>query len=213
MLILPLVRNVYLLINFGDFVDGSNSSVADPYIQLLSTTDLNAAHSDFVNTRLSGKDTTSSQAALLPASEGQHSPDDTDSSSGNSIKDTVNKAKNGVESFFKKSIWIVVGAAVAGALILAAIAYCLFRSCRRRRSTLRTESAFVPTMGSYQPLRDSNVPAGASAAVPSGAPPQYGHIGSYSGQHQSGGYGYSNNYGYPSQAQYSEPNYNYGGRA
>ncbi len=46
------VRNVYLLINFGDFVDGSVNITADPYVQLLSTTAPAAAHADFVNVRL-----------------------------------------------------------------------------------------------------------------------------------------------------------------
>ncbi|KAI0045589.1 acid protease, partial [Auriscalpium vulgare] len=51
---MAFLRNVYLLVNFGDFVDGSTSR-ADPYVQLLSTTnDTAAAHSDFVNVRLNG---------------------------------------------------------------------------------------------------------------------------------------------------------------
>ncbi|TDL23419.1 hypothetical protein BD410DRAFT_160062 [Rickenella mellea] len=33
---MPVMRNMYTLINFGDFVDGSSSKTADPYIQLLS---------------------------------------------------------------------------------------------------------------------------------------------------------------------------------
>ncbi|EJD00481.1 acid protease, partial [Fomitiporia mediterranea MF3/22] len=53
---MAFLRNTYLLINFGDFVDGSNSSVADPYIQLLSVTDPGSAHTDFVNARLGGVD-------------------------------------------------------------------------------------------------------------------------------------------------------------
>ncbi|KAI0045590.1 acid protease, partial [Auriscalpium vulgare] len=52
---MAFLRNVYLLVNFGDFVDGSTSR-ADPYVQLLSTTnDTAAAHSDFVNVRIKGK--------------------------------------------------------------------------------------------------------------------------------------------------------------
>jgi hypothetical protein len=48
------VRNTYILINFGDFVDGSTSNVADPYIQLLSISDKTKIHQDFVNARLGG---------------------------------------------------------------------------------------------------------------------------------------------------------------
>lgn len=50
----PQVRNVYLLVDYGDFVDGSMNTIADPYVQLLSITDPTAAHADFVNVRLNG---------------------------------------------------------------------------------------------------------------------------------------------------------------
>ncbi|KAH9007242.1 aspartic peptidase domain-containing protein [Lactarius hatsudake] len=53
------LTNVYLLIDYGDFVDGTTKT-DDPYVQLLPMTDPAAAHADFVATRLSGKDTTSS---------------------------------------------------------------------------------------------------------------------------------------------------------
>ncbi|KAH9053739.1 acid protease [Lactarius vividus] len=43
------LRNAYLLINFGDFVDGSVNTTADPYVQLLSITDPASAHADFLN--------------------------------------------------------------------------------------------------------------------------------------------------------------------
>jgi len=51
-----LVRNTYILFNFGDFVDGSADNVADPYIQLLSINDKAKNHADFVQARLNGKD-------------------------------------------------------------------------------------------------------------------------------------------------------------
>ncbi len=54
------MTNVYLLIDYGDFVDGTTKT-DQPYVQLLPMTDPAAAHADFVATRLSGKDTTSSQ--------------------------------------------------------------------------------------------------------------------------------------------------------
>ncbi|KAH9065101.1 acid protease [Lactarius deliciosus] len=54
------LTNVYLLIDYGDFVDGTTRT-GDPYVQLLPMTDPAAAHADFVATRLGGKDTTSSQ--------------------------------------------------------------------------------------------------------------------------------------------------------
>ena len=33
-----IVRNVYALFNYGDFIAGSSASRGDPYIQLLGTT-------------------------------------------------------------------------------------------------------------------------------------------------------------------------------
>ncbi|KIK56947.1 hypothetical protein GYMLUDRAFT_87170 [Collybiopsis luxurians FD-317 M1] len=59
------LRNIYMLHYFGSFVDGSNSSTPEPYIQLLSTYNATAAHLDFVNTRLGGVDSTGSQPSLL----------------------------------------------------------------------------------------------------------------------------------------------------
>ncbi|KAI9431473.1 aspartic peptidase domain-containing protein [Lactarius indigo] len=53
------LTNVYLLIYYGDLVDGTNNFI--PYIQLLPMTDRAAAHADFVATRLNGTDTTGSQ--------------------------------------------------------------------------------------------------------------------------------------------------------
>ena len=47
------MRNAYLLINYGDFVDGTTTK-ALPYVQLLSVTDPAAAHQDFINNRLGG---------------------------------------------------------------------------------------------------------------------------------------------------------------
>ena len=59
------VRNAYILINFGDFVDGALAKVGDPYIQLLPLTDPAEAHRDFVQARLGGVDDAGS-LHLLP---------------------------------------------------------------------------------------------------------------------------------------------------
>ena len=68
------VRNTYTLISFGNLVDGGSDS-SNPYIQLLSVTNWEAAVNDFINVRLDGQDLiNSSQYALLPASQEQHSP-------------------------------------------------------------------------------------------------------------------------------------------
>ncbi|PSR78178.1 hypothetical protein PHLCEN_2v7510 [Hermanssonia centrifuga] len=49
---MAFLRNAYLYINFGDFIDGETNDTADPYIQLLSTTnDSSKARSEFVEAR------------------------------------------------------------------------------------------------------------------------------------------------------------------
>ena len=58
-----VVRNVYTLIHFGNFVAGSSDSAINPYIKLLP---MAGAHQDFVNQRLNGYDTTTFQSPLLP---------------------------------------------------------------------------------------------------------------------------------------------------
>lgn len=70
---MSFLRNVYAVMNYGDWIKGGSSS--DPYMQLLPTTNVQAAHSDFVTVRMGGMDTTGdSQWDLLPSSEEQHSP-------------------------------------------------------------------------------------------------------------------------------------------
>ena len=141
------VRNVYMLIDYGDFVDGT-SNTADPYIQLLATTDdLSEAHQDFVKTRMGGKDDANWQ--LLPPS-----------STGSSPKP---------ESTFVRKLkyyWPII-AGVAGFLILAlAIAFLCVR--RRRRSGGRP---FWRGKRSYQPLHDP-APVGMHPVGSDGAPRQ-----------------------------------------
>ncbi|KAF7298776.1 Peptidase A1 domain-containing protein [Mycena indigotica] len=60
---MAFLRNVYTLIDFGDFIADSKDKKADPYIQFLSITNPAKAHADFVRTRLGGIDTTTSFAA------------------------------------------------------------------------------------------------------------------------------------------------------
>ena len=190
------MRNAYLLIDFGDFVDGSNSSVADPYIQLLSITDLSAAHIDFVNARLGGVDTTSSQPTLLSEADAKHSPESPGSKSADpdSIKSAYHTEGDDDKPFYKKA-WFIAVVSVAGALLLVLAAYFILSACRRRRSNVRMEPAFTPVMvgtGAYAPLRDTR--------------PQQGHYAQPSydvSTYQSGGY-YS--------SQYTEPRFSYGGR-
>jgi hypothetical protein len=68
------VRNTYTLLDFGDWVDSTNDR-SSPFVQLLPVTNVSAAHTDFVNVRLGGVDTTGDpQWDLLPVSQMKHSP-------------------------------------------------------------------------------------------------------------------------------------------
>ncbi|KIJ43067.1 hypothetical protein M422DRAFT_170297 [Sphaerobolus stellatus SS14] len=58
---MAFLRNVYMLINFGDFVDEGPDHKSDPFIQLLSVTEPAAAQLDFVRTRFNGTDLTGNQ--------------------------------------------------------------------------------------------------------------------------------------------------------
>lgn len=108
-----LVTNVYLLIDYGDFVDATTSNTASPYVQLLSTTNPAAAHNDFVATRLNGSDTSGSQ----------HNPGSS-SGSGNNNNGSV-----GAKGFFEKyKIPIIAGAAGTVILLLVTAAFVQFRS-------------------------------------------------------------------------------------
>jgi len=148
---MAFLRNAYLLINFGDFVDGSNSSVANPHMQLLPTINTTLAHQDFVNVRLGGKDTTGSQAPLLPVGQGQTS---SSASSASDLSGDLSQSDSSTSSQrFYQTTWFIIVISVIGAFVLACIAWSVYVRVRRtRRSNVRSESAFVPPMGSYKPL-------------------------------------------------------------
>lgn len=116
---LPTVRNAYILLDFGDFVSETSIDRGDPYIQMLALTSPSQAHTDFVNTRLNGTDTTGlPQYALLPASQQQHSP----------------LAPGEAKALFiaKDWRWIVLGVLVAVGLLLGCCCWCC--CCRRRKT-------------------------------------------------------------------------------
>jgi hypothetical protein len=135
------VRNVYLLINYGDYVDGATTK-ASPYVQLLSTTNPASAHLDFINVRLNGTDTTGSQVFVAAPS-----------SSANDL-DGVHKSSDHA----KKTATIV--GAVTGTVFLVAVCAIMFFMYRRRQrkrlvpatdfSTANAGSVFYDT--AYRPL-------------------------------------------------------------
>lgn len=142
------MRNAYMLINFGDFVDGSSSKTADPYIQLLPLTDLSEAHADFVNVRLMGNDNTGN-FQLLPASV---LPPNTDSSSSDDDdNDSVGKK---IKRYLP---YIIAGAAVIGLVLIAAVVGCCMSSRKKRYRRLHDVAPqgleHVEPFERYQPAR------------------------------------------------------------
>lgn len=124
------MRNVYLLIDYGDFVDGTTKK-ALPYAQLLSLTDAAAAHSDFVQARLDGVDTTGMQ--VFTADRPVSSP----AVSNNDGRQTKT---------------IVIYGVIAGSLILVfftVTAYIIMKRRRRRHSNTRSNFSAADTGLSY----------------------------------------------------------------
>lgn len=120
------MRNAYLLINYGDFVDGTTTK-APPYVQLLSVTDPTAAHQDFINKRLGGAAPT----------DGQMFATDT--------PDAVPYHDEG------KTKAIIVGSVMGGcAFLLSLVAvYIIWRRRRRRYSVLGSTSSTADMRLSY----------------------------------------------------------------
>ena len=148
------VTNVYLLINYGDFVDATVSSTQNPYVQLLTMTDPATAHADFVAARLNGTDT----------SGNQHNPG-SGSGSGSGNNDV-----NNTKGFYEKyKIPIIAAAAASAILVIGATAFLQFRS---RRPPYRSLVEPAPA-GSMQmhAVSDYNPGVQSSADYYTGAPP------------------------------------------
>ncbi|KAF9652956.1 acid protease [Thelephora ganbajun] len=126
---MSFLRNVYMLVNFGDFIDGKEGKTADPYVQLLPTTsDTTEAHNDFVQVRLKGVDSTKDQS-LLDTFTPSGPPDVKKTNSNNAFPDWLDK---------NKVILIAVGASLGGVLLILFAVLCF---CRR-------------TNGGYQRMHD-----------------------------------------------------------
>ncbi|PIL36177.1 hypothetical protein GSI_01837 [Ganoderma sinense ZZ0214-1] len=115
---MSFLRNAYMLINFGDFVDGALTKVGDPYIQLLPLTDPQEGHSDFVKIRMDGIDK-SADLHLLPALP-------------NNGEDGKND-KTQEDTLHKYLPYIIAGSIAAGVVILALIVVASYRSSAKRR--------------------------------------------------------------------------------
>jgi hypothetical protein len=124
---MAFLRNAYMLANFGDFIDGSSVNKINPYIQLLSiTNDTAETHSDFVNVRLNGSDT----------SGATHSAE---------AKSSYTSSRYAVKRI---TTYVIAGCVVGGLLLIgfvAAIASC----CRRNRYRPLNYPAPVAPMDVY----------------------------------------------------------------
>lgn len=134
------VRNVYMLIDYGDFVDGTTKK-APPYAQLLSLTDSAVAHSDFVQVRLDGVDTTGMQ--VFTAERPVSSP----------AVPTNNRRHT------KK---VVIYGVIAGSLILVFFAVTAYIIMKRRpirhfntRSNFSAADTGLPDRTAYHSLQDA----------------------------------------------------------
>ncbi|KAJ7078651.1 aspartic peptidase domain-containing protein [Mycena epipterygia] len=134
---MAFLRNVYTLINFGDFVADSKNK-ADPFIQFLSTTDPAEAHSDFVKVRLGGVDTTTNVFA-----------------NNNNNNSTTSKSR---------TIYYIIAGCVLGALLLIILGAVLFKRSRSKRGVYRPLHLPAPGQNpqmyqQQQPYGGANPPA------------------------------------------------------
>lgn len=148
------MRNAYSLINFGKLVNGG-SNTNDPYAQMLPLTNQAAAINDFIQVRTNGENLVNSpQYALLPASQGQHSP-----------KSASEKKHEYEEKILSRWPYIFAGCLV---FVLLLLGCCIWRCCKRRRlrrkaaqqkqdGSLSTSSPATPSRkaGPYSQLYDS----------------------------------------------------------
>ncbi|KDQ62634.1 hypothetical protein JAAARDRAFT_54556 [Jaapia argillacea MUCL 33604] len=152
---MAFLRNTYTLLNYGDFIESSTTSNADPYVQLLSMTDPTVAHADFVKVRMGGVDTSGDAAhALLPPSEAKTSPETAEE-----------KKQEMQEKILSRWPYIFVGCL---AFVIICVGLCVWRCCCRRKKGAAggkgekggLEEGMLGLSGrkrdSYRPLEDSS---------------------------------------------------------
>lgn len=160
-----IVRNAYLYVNMGDFIDGSNNT-ADPYLQLLSiTNDTAKAHQDFIQARAGGNAAAANAEQALGKS---------------SSKPTATSSKKKSLSKISK---ILIAVVIAGVLMLVLFGVLIWCCCCRNRGKRSANATAAYPGSSYQPL---HVPAPDAATDAHGAAytPQYNapHATSYGSQ-------------------------------
>ncbi|KZT19519.1 acid protease [Neolentinus lepideus HHB14362 ss-1] len=150
---MAFLRNTYTLLDFGDFVKDASTDPGDPFVQLLPLTNNASAHTDFVQVRLNGVDTTGDAAhALLPASQMQHSPET-----------EGEKKKEREEEILSRWPYILVGCL---AFVLLCVGLCVWRCCCRRGKGVKGKkgkggqaAGILGNNPVYQPLSEPAPPA------------------------------------------------------
>ena len=141
-----LVRNAYLYINFGDFVEGKLDQIADPYIQMLPlTNDTKEAHDDFVKVR-----------------------------GGSRSVDTSKSFADRVKSHLVIVIVVAVGAGLL--ILCGIAFCCLRNRKLRRTPAgfMNLQSSYAPLHDPAPPSYNMG-PVQGAYAPPSGPPPQHGN--------------------------------------
>ncbi|OBZ68990.1 putative aspartic-type endopeptidase CTSD [Grifola frondosa] len=143
---MAFMRNVYSLFDYGDFIDNSALDRNDPFVQLLSITDVAQSHSDFVKARLNGVDTTSDTSQdLLPTDQMQHSP-----------ISAAEKKKKYEEMILSRWPAIFVGCLI---FVLLVIGLIIWRCCvARRRRRAKQAAGHLPTNNTpktYEQIQES----------------------------------------------------------
>ncbi|OAX44350.1 acid protease [Rhizopogon vinicolor AM-OR11-026] len=142
---MAFLRNSYLLIDFGSFVDEAPPGTNAPYIQLLPITNSSQASVDFAEVR---------------------SSNGTNLSKVNKASTTTSTTSTSSASTSKPPTW-VIGVIIGGVVSILLLGSCIYCCFRRRRSKLASAStqiqpAWVPYgPQTYRPLHDPS-PQGAS---------------------------------------------------
>lgn len=130
------VRNVYTLMDFGNWIDGT-SSRDHPYIQIASLTDPDTARQEFIKTRLKGVDTTNdTKWQLLPKDQMQKSP----------ISEEEKK-KAYQEAVLSKWPYILLGCLV---FVIGLIGLCIWKCCCKNRKARRAAAGKAHEGGSAE---------------------------------------------------------------
>lgn len=122
---MPQVRSAYSLYNFGSWIE--NGTKDHPYIQMASLVNPAVARSEFVQIRLAGQDTisTDSRWALLPPEQGQKSP----------VSDEEKKKKY-QEMVLSRWPYILLGCL---AFVILSIGFCIYKCCCGRKKAKWSE--------------------------------------------------------------------------